>query len=88
MGSGLVISVIITSIVTSNAWLAAVLPLAGYGPAWIGHFVFEKNRPATFKYPGYSLAADWVMMKDIITGKIPLFGDLPEEHYKDILESA
>lgn len=43
----------------------------GYGFAWIGHFVFEKNRPATFKYPRYSFLGDWVMWKDIVTGKIP-----------------
>ena len=45
--------------------------LCGYGFAWVGHFVFEKNRPATFKRPLYSLMGDWVMYKDIWTGKIP-----------------
>jgi hypothetical protein len=38
--------------------------------AWIGHFFLEKNRPATFTYPLYSFMGDWVMFKDIITGKI------------------
>ena len=42
----------------------------GYAFAWIGHFVFEKNRPATFTYPFYSFCGDWVMWKDILTGKI------------------
>ncbi|MGI2261210.1 Mpo1-like protein [Shewanella sp. GXUN23E] len=37
------------------------IPLIGYGFAWIGHFFFEKNRPATFQYPWYSLMGDWVM---------------------------
>lgn len=50
-------------------WLLAI-PLAGYGFAWIGHFVFEKNRPATFQYPLYSLLGDWVMLKDALTGRI------------------
>jgi hypothetical protein len=45
--------------------------LCGYGLAWIGHFAFEKNRPASFKRPLYSLMGDWVMYKDIWTGKIP-----------------
>ena len=45
--------------------------LAGYGFAWLGHFVFEKNRPASFKRPLYSFMGDWVMYKDIWTGKIP-----------------
>jgi len=46
--------------------------LFGYIFAWIGHFVFEKNKPATFKYPIYSFMGDWVMLKDILTGKIKL----------------
>ena len=45
--------------------------LCGYGCAWIGHFVFEKNRPASFKRPLYSFMGDWVMYKDIWTRKIP-----------------
>lgn len=51
----------------------AYLPIAfipGYGFAWIGHFVFEKNRPATFKYPLYSFLGDWVMLKDFLTGNL------------------
>ncbi len=51
-------------------WFAAGL-VCGYGFAWVGHFVFEKNRPATFKNPGYSFMGDWVMYKDILTGRIP-----------------
>ena len=45
--------------------------LCGYGCAWIGHFVFEKNKPASFKRPLYSFMGDWVMYKDMWTGKIP-----------------
>jgi len=52
-------------------WLVLALGV-GYGFAWIGHFFFEKNRPATFTYPVYSLLGDWVMWKDMITGKIRL----------------
>ena len=51
-------------------WLLAV-PLTGYGFAWAGHFFFEKNRPATFTYPVYSLMGDWVMWKDMLTRRIP-----------------
>jgi len=50
-------------------WLAA-MPVCGYGFAWIGHFAFEKNRPATFQHPLYSLMGDWVMFWQILTGKI------------------
>ena len=49
-----------------------LLPLVGYGFAWTGHFFFERNRPATFRYPLYSLIGDWVMWKDIIVGKVRL----------------
>jgi hypothetical protein len=52
-------------------WLPAAL-ISGYGCAWIGHFFFEKNRPATFRHPIYSLMGDWVMFKDICIGRISL----------------
>jgi hypothetical protein len=44
--------------------------LCGYGFAWVGHFGFEKNKPASFKRPLYSFMGDWVMYKDIWIGKI------------------
>ena len=50
-------------------WLLAAL-VCGYAFAWAGHYFFEKNRPATFTYPFYSFLGDWVMWKDILTGKI------------------
>lgn len=50
-------------------WLALVF---GYGFAWVGHFVFEKNRPATFRYPFYSFVGDWVMYVDILRGRVHL----------------
>ena len=52
-------------------WLWLV-PVAGYGFAWIGHYVFEKNRPATFKHPLYSLLGDWVMYGQMLRGKVQL----------------
>jgi hypothetical protein len=45
--------------------------VTGYAFAWVGHFFFEKNRPATFKYPLYSLRGDFVMASDVLTGRIP-----------------
>ena len=77
VGSSCVLALVGTGIATANPGLILLSPLAGYGFAWVGHFFFEKNQPATFKYPLYSLAADWVMMKDILLGRIPMFGELP-----------
>ena len=54
----------------SLAWLLAGL-LCGYGCAWLGHFGFEKNKPASFSRPLYSFMGDWVMFKDLLTGRIP-----------------
>lgn len=70
VGSLLVLGLLAYALVSGHwLWLLAV-PLVGYGFAWIGHFVFEKNRPATFSYPLYSLMGDWVMLKDALTGRI------------------
>ncbi len=55
---------------TRNAWWLLAALVCGYGFAWVGHFFFEKNRPATFKHPLYSFVGDWVMFKDILTGRI------------------
>jgi hypothetical protein len=48
--------------------LLLLAPLVGYGPAWIGHFFVEHNRPATFKYPLWSLKADLVMWSKTLAG--------------------
>lgn len=70
VGSLLVIAVALFSLfVQSFLWLL-LIPFIGYGFAWIGHFFFEHNKPATFQYPLYSLAGDWVMLKDMLTGRI------------------
>ncbi len=50
----------------------AALPFVVYPFAWSGHFFIEKNKPAAFKNPLWAKAADWVMLKDIIIGKIKL----------------
>ncbi|TFZ00238.1 Mpo1-like protein [Ramlibacter humi] len=56
--------------VTGSLWWLPAGLLCGYAFAWIGHFGFEKNKPASFKRPLYSFMGDWVMYKDIWTGKI------------------
>jgi len=73
IGSTLVLAVILYAVLTQQWWSLVAVPLIGYGFAWLGHFVFEHNKPATFKYPGYSLMGDWVMYWDawvyLLTGK-------------------
>jgi hypothetical protein len=70
IGTSIVIAAAIATVISQRWWLLVLMPLAGYGFAWVGHFVFEKNRPATFTYPFYSLIGDFVMWKDILTGRI------------------
>ena len=70
-GLSLVIGCVVAALATGNVWWFAAAPLAGYGFAWIGHAFFEHNRPATFAYPLYSFCGDWVMYKDLLTGRIP-----------------
>jgi hypothetical protein len=73
IGTSLVILTVIAAIVLQSGRLALAVPFVGYGFAWIGHFFFEKNRPATFIYPGKSLLADFVLFKDLLTGRIQFF---------------
>ena len=71
IGSWIVLAALTMALLSGNAWWFAAMPLAGYGLAWVGHFFFERNRPATFAYPLYSFAGDWVMFFQLLAGKIP-----------------
>jgi len=65
--------IVVLFVIVTQTWIAIILvPIVGYRFAWIGHSFVEKNKPATFTYPLYSLMGDWVMFKDILTGKIKL----------------
>ena len=72
VGSAGVLALVAMALAQRNAWWLLAALACGYGFAWVGHFFFEKNRPATFRHPIYILMGDWVMFKDICTGKIPL----------------
>jgi hypothetical protein len=68
IGTGLVILFLILGVV-ADAWFFLAAPLAGYGFAWLGHFLFEKNRPATFKYPLWSLMGDFRLFFETVSGR-------------------
>jgi hypothetical protein len=71
IGSALVLAVLASVLVgLLSPWWLLALPLIGYGFAWVGHFFFEHNRPATFRHPLYSLLGDWVMFRDMLSGRI------------------
>ncbi|MBI3501288.1 MAG: DUF962 domain-containing protein [Bacteroidetes bacterium] len=69
-GTLFVFILLVAGIVLQQWWLLAFIPVAGYGFAWTGHAFFEKNKPATFQYPFYSLASDFIMFWELLTGKI------------------
>jgi hypothetical protein len=70
VGTSLVIALLAYALASANGWLLLAVPVAGYGFAWAGHFFFEKNRPATFTYPFYSLLGDFVLYRDMLRGKV------------------
>ena len=74
VGTSIALILFFGGILTGNVNWIYWIPLAGYGFAWIGHFFFEKNKPATFKFPRYSLICDFLMFRDLLTRRIGLKG--------------
>src|SRR6185312_6444241 len=74
IGSWLVILVVLTAILTRRPLVLVAAPVIGYGFAWVGHFFFERNTPATFRQPWFSLAGDWVLWWQITTRRRSLSG--------------
>jgi hypothetical protein len=68
IGTGAAIAALAVGVLTRRGGLIALAPVLGYGPAWIGHFFVERNKPATFTYPLWSLMADFVMFAKMIDG--------------------
>ncbi|HEY6463487.1 MAG TPA: DUF962 domain-containing protein [Polyangiaceae bacterium] len=93
-GTTAVLGTVATAAVTLNPlWLLAS-PVVGYGPAWVGHFVFERNKPATFEHPLWSLRGDFRMYFLALRGKMRaeierVCGELPQDHsHEDHLAAA
>ncbi len=68
-GSTLALLCLFALVLSGNLWWAPAAAICGYGFAWAGHFLIEKNRPATLRQPWYSLMADWLMYWQMLTGQ-------------------
>jgi len=71
-GSFISIQVMLFSLASGHINLLIAVPFLGYGFAWVGHFFYEKNKPATFKHPVYSIMCDFKMFWDIMFGDIDI----------------
>ncbi len=69
-GTVLALALAATALLTGRLVLLLAVPVAGYACAWAGHYFFEKNRPATFTHPLYSLRGDFTMLYEVLTGRI------------------
>ena len=70
VGSCVVLVCLALAVAQRNGWWLLAALFSGYGFAWVGHFFFEHNRPATFRHPFYSFVGDWVMFRDMLAGRI------------------
>ena len=59
----------VTAMLFHNVWFFLMMPVAGFGFAWIGHLVFERNKPSTLKYPFFSFGSDFLFFGDILMGR-------------------
>jgi hypothetical protein len=71
-GTSIAVTLLLAALLTQRWWLMVVALVQGYAFAWVGHFYFEHNRPATFKYPWFSFMGDWRLWWDILRGRISI----------------
>jgi hypothetical protein len=84
LGTTLLFINLVAILLTGSFWFLLAAIVAAYGCAWIGHFVVEKNRPATFKYPFLSLLGDFKMYAMMLAGKM----DREVEMFRTSIPSA
>ena len=71
VGTTIALVLLVVALATQSWWLILLALVQGYAFAWVGHFFFEHNRPATFKYPGFSFMGDWRLWWETVTGRTP-----------------
>jgi len=69
-GTSVAVALLIAAAITQWWWFIALALLQGYALAWIGHYFFEHNKPATFEYPLFSLMGDWRLLWEILIGRV------------------
>jgi len=69
VGTSIGLVCILVAAIKLNPWFLLAALAAGYGFGWLGHALYEKNRPTTFTYPGYSFLADLLMYRDLWIGR-------------------
>ena|SRR5579871_4669655 len=74
VGTSIAVLLVIAALATQRWWLLGIALLQGYACAWVGHYFFEHNRPATFRHPWFSFMADWRMWWDVLGGRQRLRG--------------
>jgi hypothetical protein len=72
LGTSLTLLCLAVALAAGWFWLLPVVLVVGYGPAWIGHFAVEGNRPATFRYPLWSLISDFRLYAVWLRGRLPV----------------
>lgn len=69
-GTSIAVVLLILAAILRSGWLVLAALAQGYACAWVGHFFFEHNKPATFSHPGFSFMSDWRLWWEMLTGKI------------------
>ena len=73
IGTSVGLIMLINFLISFNFLFLLLALISGYAFAWIGHFFIEKNKPATFTYPFFSLVSDYIMFFEILRGKHKIF---------------